>query len=38
MEKKEILADIAFVAAILLATTVMYVVVTIVTTEIFNIL
>lgn len=38
MEKKEILSDILFVAAILLATTVMYVVVTVVTTGIFNIL
>jgi hypothetical protein len=38
MEKKEILSDILFVAAILVATIGMYVVVTIVTTEIFSIL
>jgi hypothetical protein len=38
MEKKEILSDILFIAAVLLATIVMYVVVTIVTTEIFSML
>jgi len=36
MEKKELLSDILFVAAILLATIAMYVVVTAITAGIFN--